>query len=228
MPSPVPVQVEFFPKKNSSGCIRDGVIHLRISQYLSAREKQQHIEHLTDRLQRRLRSAPPSVWDIPLEDGTTFVCFRQKFMLHISIEEGVKKPKLRRRKQAIFLTVSSHAILDEEAATIRKRLRALLACHFKLEVDGYVQMLNEQTLASTKLRKISLRDQRSRWGSCSSDGNISLSNRLLFLPERLLEYVVLHELCHLREMNHSARFWSLVEKFMLDYQERRRELKQYV
>jgi len=75
--------------------------------------------------------------------------------------------------------------------------------------------------------KIAIRSQRTRWGSCSSDGNLNFNCRLLFVPQDLLDYVVVHELAHRRHMDHSPEFWSEVEKYMPDYRERRERLKQY-
>ena len=72
---------------------------------------------------------------------------------------------------------------------------------------------------------VRIKDMRSRWGSCSSRGRISLHWGLVLLSRDVLDYVVVHELAHLREMNHSARFWRGVEEILPDYRERRARLK---
>ena len=69
---------------------------------------------------------------------------------------------------------------------------------------------------------------RSQWGSCSIEGKISLNTHLLKTPPALIDYVILHELCHLRHHNHGKRFYALMTKHMPDWQDRRRELNQYV
>lgn len=72
-----------------------------------------------------------------------------------------------------------------------------------------------------------VKDQRTRWGSCSSTGNINLNWRLIQAPPEIIDYVVVHELCHLLEMNHSARFWAHVAKAFPAYQESQQWLKQH-
>ena len=67
--------------------------------------------------------------------------------------------------------------------------------------------------------KLTIRNQKSRWGSCSSKKNISLNQKLLFLPSELARYIIIHELCHIIHLNHSARFWNLVEKYVPNYRE---------
>lgn len=75
--------------------------------------------------------------------------------------------------------------------------------------------------------KITIREQKTRWGSCSSKGNLNYNWKLILLPGELLEYVVVHELAHRKEMNHSSRFWEVVAKEMPDYRELRRKLKEH-
>lgn len=76
-------------------------------------------------------------------------------------------------------------------------------------------------------RSIAIRDQRTRWGSCSSKGNLSFSWRLMVAPPEVLEYVVIHELCHLREPHHSKPFWRLLEAARPGWQEQARWLREH-
>ena len=75
--------------------------------------------------------------------------------------------------------------------------------------------------------RIAIKDTRRLWGSCSRKGNLNFSYTLLFLPHELADYIIVHELCHLNEHNHSPRFWALVARAIPDYSSRRRELRRY-
>lgn len=75
--------------------------------------------------------------------------------------------------------------------------------------------------------RITIRNQKTRWGSCSSKGNLNFNYRVYFLPEELLEYVIVHELAHRRHMNHSKEFWEEVAIFFPDYKACRERLKEY-
>ena len=74
--------------------------------------------------------------------------------------------------------------------------------------------------------RISIRVQKTRWGSCSARGNLNFNCLLMLMPPRVRDYVVIHELCHRKEMNHSARFWQLVEMVMPDFGECRKWLRE--
>lgn len=76
-----------------------------------------------------------------------------------------------------------------------------------------------------KVRKVSIRNQRTRWGSCSSSGALSFNYKLIQFREEIIDYVIIHELCHLREMNHSRDFWKIVSSIVPEYKSLRKELK---
>ncbi len=73
--------------------------------------------------------------------------------------------------------------------------------------------------------RISIRNQKTRWGSCSTKGTLSFNVRLIFLPPHLIDYIVIHELCHLAQMNHSPLFWSLLVRTCPQYRNCREELR---
>ncbi len=75
--------------------------------------------------------------------------------------------------------------------------------------------------------RITIRDQKTRWGSCSARGTLSFNWRLMLAPPAILDYVVVHELCHLTHMNHSAAFWQAVESVYPDYRNARKWLKEH-
>ena len=74
-------------------------------------------------------------------------------------------------------------------------------------------------------KRVAIRDQKSRWGSCSSLGNLNFNFRVIFLPEHLQNYLIVHELCHLKEMNHKKSFWKLVAQTIPEYKSSRKELR---
>lgn len=81
-------------------------------------------------------------------------------------------------------------------------------------------------LLGVTYNRITIRTQHTRWGSCSGQGNLNFNRLLALVPREVLDYVVVHELCHLREMNHSPKFWALVESILPDYKAHKKWLKE--
>ena len=107
------------------------------------------------------------------------------------------------------------AVDDKKANELRKLARE----YFKEKTEYYSGIMN------LKPSRITITGARTRFGSCSSKGNLSFSYLLMLYPEAAREYVVVHELAHLSEMNHSKRFYAIIEKYMPDYKERKKLLK---
>lgn len=77
-------------------------------------------------------------------------------------------------------------------------------------------------------KSISIRNQKTRWGSCSCQGSLNFHYKIIFLPDELRDYIIIHELCHLKEFNHSGEFWDLVEKTVPGYKRARRKLRNII
>ena len=110
---------------------------------------------------------------------------------------------------------------EEELMRAERYFRARAKSYFASRVAHFAAKMG------VDYGKIVIRDQKTRWGSRSSSGTISFNWRLMLAPKEVLDYVVVHELAHIREMNHSRAFWHEVEKVLPDYEKRRRWLKEH-
>lgn len=106
-------------------------------------------------------------------------------------------------------------------AALEKRYRESARTQFERRAAYYLP------LTGGHYTSISVRDQKTRWGSCSSSGTLSFNYRLVFAPAEILDYVVVHELCHLTHMNHSKDFWNKVASVMPGYQIHRQWLREH-
>ena len=116
------------------------------------------------------------------------------------------------------------AYTEAERAAIEKRCRAAAADTISKRAAYYTAAFPDIIRGSYS--RISIRDQKTRWGRCSSRGTLSFNWRLMLAPPDILDYVIVHELCHLTHMNHSPAFWQCVEHILPDYKTRRKWLKE--
>jgi predicted metal-dependent hydrolase len=110
-----------------------------------------------------------------------------------------------------------------EAPHLARRVRDFLKAEARREISARAHA--KAMIVGRPVRRITLRDTTSRWGSCGADGNLSFSWRLILAPETVLDYVVAHEIAHLKEMNHGRRFWALVARLNGDVGRPRRWLR---
>jgi predicted metal-dependent hydrolase len=117
----------------------------------------------------------------------------------------------KKRKPGLSLPKSSR----KDYLKYKEQARALA----RRKLDEFCRPYNLQ------YNRISIRNQKSRWGSCSQKGNLNFSYRIVYLPEEYLNYIIVHELCHLKELNHSKNFWDLVAQSIPNYKIVRKNMR---
>lgn len=122
-------------------------------------------------------------------------------------EQEAKRKKTQGEKGEYGEFVERDYLTNEEI----KKLADKALQHIPKRVSYYAKQIG------ITYGKITIRNQKTRWGSCSSKGNLNFNCLLMLTPDKVRDYVVIHELCHLKQMNHSKMFWAEVEKVMPDY-----------
>lgn len=141
---------------------------------------------------------------------------------------AIKPSKLKRVKIEFCQEFIAHvpdALMPDHSANIKEALIRWMKKESKIQVERLVKQHAEKKQLFPKTIKI--KTQKSRWGSCGIHNDININWLLIIAPPEVLEYVVVHELCHIKIKNHSAHFWALVAEHLPDYQNRRHWLKKH-
>ena len=140
-------------------------------------------------------------------------------------ETEARVPSYKTEGDAVTLFIPAGADMEKVGGMIKNFLSEIYRTECRRILPGRVRELAQRHGLS--YGKLSFRNNRSNWGSCSYDNNISLNIQLMKLPDQLIDYVILHELCHTLEKNHSENFWALMEKVCPGYPDARRLLRAY-
>ena len=137
---------------------------------------------------------------IPQNEIIKFVEEKQNWIKKHLVQMYFKAEEIKKQKKEPALTNADIEKLCQEALSV-----------IPDKVKYYAEIMG------VTYGRITIRNQKTRWGSCSSKGNLNFNCLLMLMPDKVLDYVVVHELCHLKQMNHSKKFWKEVERYMPDY-----------
>jgi predicted metal-dependent hydrolase len=147
----------------------------------------------------------------------------------ITVPQGLDMPRVEE-----YILRKAQWVLEKLKIMKTRSRNSVFAKHSKRDYlklkDGALKIAEQKVEEFNKIykfsyNKISIRNQKTRWGSCSKKGNLNYNYKIALLPEKHADYIIVHELCHLGEFNHSRKFWNLVEWVIPDYRERIREIK---
>lgn len=132
------------------------------------------------------------------------------------------------REKADWILTKTQEFKSVEKSLPREKERHIFLTHRRTILDLVRKRLEYfNNIYNFDFCKVRIKSQRTCWGSCSRRKNLNFNYRLAFLPSHIVDYVVVHELCHLGEMNHSKNFWNLVAKAIPDYLNIRKELRRH-
>ncbi len=222
----IPAKIYRENRRNVRASIGKNAAILRMPRLLNAEQQREQLKWFTewvdeqfeknDNLSRRFHGRQ-------YKDGDTLVVGEREYLLRFEFHDR-KTHHAKLHNQNIVLQLSKHDSPAHLQKSIRHLLSRVVAKDFHQEISRRVMELN-QLYFQKEINSVNLKFNQSNWGSCSSKRNVNLSTRLLFAPATVIDYVIIHELAHLIEMNHSKRFWALVATAMPDYKEKEKWLR---
>lgn len=223
----VPAKIYREYRRSVRASIGKNAAILRMPAFLSKNDEKKQMDWFVSWVTEQLdksETLQKRFWGKNYKDGDLIrVGIRQ---YQISIEYTDRKTHSGKLKNGIIYLKLS---LEDQGAHLTKSIRTLLSRVVAQDFHPYItRKVNElnQLYFQKSVKSVNLKYNQTNWGSCSTKNNINLSTRLLFAPEEVIDYVIIHELAHLEEMNHSSRFWKLVSDAMPDYREKEKWLKQ--
>lgn len=183
---------------------KDRVMRLVVPRRTNMKRAYLFAKQHKDWIEEKVAALPET---IPFEDGLTLPVLGRQRTLNIFYDETLKTTDILLKPNNIIVVTNK----KEPAGRITRFLKEQARAHFTELAHQKADMIDK------RIHSIQVRDTKSRWGSCSEGGHLSFCWRLIFAPNEALDYVVAHEVAHLRHLNHSPRFWELCEDLSLNY-----------
>ena len=203
-------------RKNIALGAKDGSFFIAAPLRASRESLAAIIEENGEELRRKLMSRQAArAQEHRYEEGELFYYRGDQYPLRFAPRDGVYPLKLEDGAFVSFSGLTPEEIRHNFEVWYRLRLREII----QREFPAWCKRIGAAP------RRVSLKNAKTLWGSCSSSGGVTFNIRLALVPPPLAEYVMIHELCHMSEMNHSPKFWEHVAKYCPDYAARRKKLK---
>ena len=224
----IPVKRYYEMRKNVRISVGKDSIILRIPAYMNNEQRHSYHVWAKDWLNRQRNESKGSLDHlIPIyyKSGDRVKCMELDYTLDISQKKRATS-SAKTQKCIIYISLDQKLHGLDKSETIKTLISRTLGKKYKAEVEKRLELINKHYF-NHAVKSVRLKYNRSNWGSCSSTGNINLSTRLLVAPQWVRDYVIVHELAHMNEMNHSKKYWSIVEKVYPDYKKAEKWLKAF-
>ncbi len=205
--------------------VKDGIVNVRLPILLTPDQEREQFERLNVWLSgvfNKKNEVKKRFQKRVYQSGDILTVGKRSYGVELSVtERNTHTAKL--DKGTIFFKLAKNDSEEGQQKAIRQLMSRIVAQDFLPEISRRTHEINHLHFKKN-IKSINFKYNHSNWGSCSRTGNINFSTRLLFAPDDVIDYVIVHELSHLVEMNHSDRFWKVVENVMPDYQDKEKWL----
>jgi predicted metal-dependent hydrolase len=222
--SSIPYRIRRSERARSARILVDGEgVEVVVPRRFPLQEVAPFVEEKRPWIERTLRRIGEAGAQYPppdLRDGGFVPYLGERLTLVVRVEPGRVRPHVARRSDVLQAAVGApgrEPLRDALERWYRRRARAEVTPRLDAAVAK----------AGTRYTRLDIRGQRTRWGSCSSNGSMSFNHRLLLAPSEILDYVVEHEVAHLEVLDHSPRFWALLGSRCPDWREREAWLRRH-
>lgn len=223
----IPIKIIYHKRNTITGKLKNRGAILSLPSFLGHKEIEQRLQAFKQYLLKELEKQPELIQQYKQKNyksGDLLRVGKRSYQIQIEQTDGAQHAaKLVKERIHLKILKSEHPYYQNEA--IKTLLSRIIGKDFLPEITRRVRELNEIHF-NQPINQVRLKYNHSNWGSCSTKGNINLSTRLLFAPDSVIDYVIIHELAHRLEANHSPAFWSLVAKAMPDYKKKEQWLKE--
>lgn len=212
-------------RKNSYIQIKNGEVIVKVPKSAT----QEYIDTLLieklNWIQRKLNQSKNSEHKLKYENGTDIFVLGKKLILLINFSDKIKRTRLENtgKELIIYFPNDAKSLPKDE---LKLKTKKIIDNYYKSIAKEEVASAMEDLKQRTGLFPLewNIKNLKATWGICSSKKKISINQNLMAYSRYSIEYVCLHELCHLKYMNHSKEFWNLVEYYMPDYKKAKKEL----
>lgn len=204
-------------RKNIYLCIQDGMVILKTPINLNIEQAHSFLISKEQWIKENLsKSKPKPIGFSQYKNGESIMLLGKKYILQLVYAYKYFKPCF--KNDSIIAAISENYSEERLKLSIEKLIDEFAVEQIEKAFSKYCK------ITGLYPSEIKVKNMKSSWGRCSSDGKISINRNIIYYPYECLEYVIIHELCHLKHMNHSPEFWELVERYCPDRKRIRKEL----
>jgi len=208
--------------------VKDG-LKVFSPKWVSKKQIRDIVEQKAEWILKKLSEFADRPKELVLESGAELLFLGFNHKLEILEDSRLTKVQIEKTKSGITISSSLLPLTAMSSLDDRYQIHSNLVLWYKKQAETIINLrineLSEQM--QVKPSKVTIRHQKTRWGSCSSKGAININWRLVMMPLAVIDYVLVHELAHLKHLDHSKNFWNFVQTFLPDFQTRKLLLKEY-